>query len=74
MGKFKLRDLERDTVLELELTDAQFAELKGFLKELKTPAGTAEYRAVLEKYNAVCKICRPRQGSPRSANARYPGL
>lgn len=31
MGKFKLHDLEHDTVLDLELTDEQFSELKKFL-------------------------------------------
>lgn len=59
MGKYTLLDPERNTVLELELTDAQFAELKRFLKELKTPAEEADYKAVLEKYNAVCKNLPP---------------
>lgn len=59
MGKFKLHDLEHDTVMELELTDAQFGELKRFLKELKTPAGAADYKVILEKYNSVCKNLPP---------------
>lgn len=59
MGKFKLHNLEHDTVLELELTDAQFGELKRFLKDLKTPAGAADYKVILEKYNSVCKNLPP---------------
>lgn len=55
MGKFKLHDLERDTMIDLELTDAQFAELKRFLKELKTPPETTDYKLILEKYNGICK-------------------
>lgn len=58
MGKFKLHDLERDTVLDLELTDAQFTELKRFLKDLKTPAAT-DHKVILEKYNAICKNLPP---------------
>lgn len=58
MGKFKLHDLEHDTVLDLELTDAQFSELKSFLKELKTPAMT-DHKLILEKYNAICKNLPP---------------
>lgn len=54
MGKFKLHDLERDTVLDLELTDAQYGDLKRFLKDLKT-APAADFKLILEKYNAVCK-------------------
>lgn len=59
MGKFRLHDLERDTVLDLELTDAQFGELKRFLKDLKKPSEAADYKAILEKYNAVCKNLPP---------------
>lgn len=59
MGKYKLLDPERNTVLDLELTDAQFGELKRFLKDLKAPAGAADYKAILEKYNAVCKNLPP---------------
>lgn len=59
MGNFKLHDLEHDTVLDLELTDAQFGELKRFLKDLKTPAGAADYKVILEKYNSVCKNLPP---------------
>lgn len=59
MGKFRLHDLERNTVLDLELTDAQTAELKRFLKDLKSPSEAANYKAVLEKYNAVCKNLPP---------------
>ena len=54
MGKFKLHDLERDTVLDLELTEAQYNELKRFLKDLKN-APAADFKLILEKYNAVCK-------------------
>lgn len=59
MGRFKLHDLERDTVLELELTDTQFGELKRFLKELKTPSESADHKVILEKYNAICKNLPP---------------
>lgn len=59
MGKFKLHDLERDTVLDLELTDTQFRELKRFLKDLKKPSEAADYKAILEKYNAICKNLPP---------------
>lgn len=59
MGKYKLHDLEHDTVLDLELTADEFGELKRFLKELKKPAVAADHRAILEKYNAVCKNLPP---------------
>lgn len=59
MGKFKLHDLEHDMVMELELTDAQFGELKRFLKDLKKPADAADYKVILEKYNSVCKNLPP---------------
>lgn len=59
MGKFKLHDLEHDTVMELELTDAQFGELKRFLKDLKKPADSADYKVILEKYNSFCKNLPP---------------
>lgn len=59
MGKYKLLDPERNTVLELELTDAQFGELKRFLKDLKKPSEAVDYKAILEKYNAVCKNLPP---------------
>ena len=59
MGKFKLHDIEHDAVLDIELTAEQFAELKRFLKELKTQSETVDYKAVLETYNAVCKNLPP---------------
>lgn len=59
MGKFRLHDLERNTVLDLELTDAQAAELKRFLKDLKKPSEATDYRAILEKYNTICKNLPP---------------
>lgn len=59
MGKYTLLDPQRNTVLDLELTDAQFGELKRFLKDLNAPPGTADHRAVLEQYNAVCKNLPP---------------
>lgn len=59
MGKFKLHDLERDTVMELELTDAQFGELRRFLKELKAPSESTDCKLIMEKYNAVCKKLPP---------------
>lgn len=59
MGKFRLHDLERNTVLDLELTDVQFSELKKFLKELKKPSESTDYRAILEKYNTICKNLPP---------------
>lgn len=59
MGKFKLHDLEHDTVLDLELTAEELGELKRFLKELKTPADAADYKVILEKYNSVCKNLPP---------------
>lgn len=59
MGKFKLHDLEHDTVLDLELTAEELGELKRFLKDLKTPAGVADYKVILEKYNSVCKNLPP---------------
>lgn len=54
MGKFHLYDFDRKTVLELELTDAQYSDLKRFLKDLIT-APAADFKLILEKYNAVCK-------------------
>lgn len=59
MGKYTLLDPEQNTVLDLELTDTQFGELKRFLKDLKKPSEAADYKAVLEKYNAVCKNLPP---------------
>lgn len=59
MGRFKLHDLERNTVLDLELTDAQFDELKRFLKSLTKPSEATDYKAILEKYNTVCKNLPP---------------
>lgn len=59
MGKFRLHDPERNIVLDLELTDAQFGELKRFLKELKKPSESTDYRAILEKYNTICKNLPP---------------
>lgn len=54
MGKYRLHDLEHNSVLELELTDLQFSELKRLLKDLTT-APAADFKLILEKYNAVCK-------------------
>lgn len=59
MGKYELRDLEHDTVLELELTDDQFVELKRFLKDLKTPREHIDYKRILERFNGVCKNLPP---------------
>lgn len=59
MGKYELRDLEHDTVLELELTDEEFGELKRFLKELKTPRERIDYKQILEQYNSICKNLPP---------------
>lgn len=59
MGKFKLHDLEHDTVLDLELTAEEFGELKRFLRELKKPSESTDCKLILEKYNAVCKNLPP---------------
>lgn len=59
MGKYKLHDLEHDTVLELELTAGEFVELKRFLNELKTPRDSTDCRRILERYNSVCKNLPP---------------
>lgn len=59
MSKYELRDLERDTVLELELSDEQFGELKRFLKELKKPCEDIDFKTVLERYNSICKNLPP---------------
>ncbi len=60
MSKYKLHDFERDTVLEFELTNEQFRELKQFLKELKTPQENGvDCKRVLEQYNNVCKNLPP---------------
>lgn len=59
MSKYELHDLDRDTVLELELTDGQFRELKRFLKELKMPREGIDFKLILERYNSVCKNLPP---------------
>ncbi len=59
MGKFKLHDLEHDIVLDLELTNEEFSKLKQFLKELKTPRESIDYKRILELYNSVCKNLPP---------------
>lgn len=59
MGKFKLHDLEHDTVLDLELTAEELGELKRFLKELKKPSESTDCKLILEKYNAICKNLPP---------------
>lgn len=59
MGKFRLHDLEHDTVLELELTANELGELKRFLKELKTPRENIAYKQILERYNSICKNLLP---------------
>ncbi len=59
MSKYELHDLERNTVLELELTDEQFGELKRFLKELKKPCEGINFRLILDQYNSVCKNLPP---------------
>ncbi len=55
MGKYELRDLEHDTVLDLELTDDQFVELKRFLKDLKKLPTNIDYRFIVDQYNSICK-------------------
>ena len=55
MAKYELHDLERNTVLELELTDKQFGELKRFIKGLKKPLEGIDFKLILEHYNSVCK-------------------
>lgn len=47
MSKYELHDLEHNTVLELELTDEQFGELKRFLKELKKPCEGIDSKHIL---------------------------
>ena len=59
MGRYKLLDQENNIVLDLELTDAQFSELKRFLKDLKKPSEAVDYKAILEKYNKICKNLPP---------------
>lgn len=59
MSKYRLHDLDRDTVLELELTDGQFVELKRFLKELKKPREGIDFKLILERYNSVCRNLPP---------------
>ncbi len=59
MGKYKLHDIEHDTVLDLELTAEEFGELKRFLKELKTPREHIDYKRTLEQYNSICKNLPP---------------
>lgn len=59
MSKYELRDLEHNTVLEPELTDEQFGELKRFLKELKKPCESIDCKLILEQYNSVCKNLPP---------------
>lgn len=59
MGKFRLHDLEHDTVLDLELTAEQFVELKRFLKDLKTPRENVDCKKIIELYNSVCKNLPP---------------
>lgn len=61
MGKYELRDLEHDTVLELDLTVKEFGELKRFLKDLKTPPANIDYRFIVEQYNSICKNLLPNQ-------------
>lgn len=61
MGKYELRDLEHDTVLDLELTDDQFVELKRFLKDLKKLPANIDYRFIVEQYNSICKNLLPIQ-------------
>ncbi len=61
MGKFRLHDLEHDTVLDLELTTKQFAELKRFLKDLKTLPENIDYRYIVEQYHSICKNLLPIQ-------------
>ena len=58
MSKYKLYDIERDNVMELELTPSQFEELKGFLKALKN-SPEMDYKLVLERFNATCKNLPP---------------
>lgn len=59
MSKYRLLDLEGNTVLEPELTDEQFGELKRFLKELKKPCESINFRLILDQYNSVCKNLPP---------------
>lgn len=60
MAKYELHDLERNNVIELELTDGQLRELKQFLKELKTPREIGvDCKKILEQYNNVCKNLPP---------------
>ncbi len=59
MGKYELRDLEHDTVLDLELTDDQFVELKRFLKDLKKLPANIDYRFIVDQYNSICKNLLP---------------
>lgn len=61
MGKYELRDLEHDTVLDLELTDDQFVELKRFLKDLKKLPTNIDYRFIVKQYNSICKNLLPIQ-------------
>ncbi len=59
MVKFKLHDLEHDTVLDLELTAEEFGELKRVLKDLKTPRERTNYKQILDSYNSICKNLPP---------------
>lgn len=59
MGKYRLYDLEHDTVIDLELTAEEFGELKRFLKELKTPREHIDYKQILNRFNSVCKNLPP---------------
>ncbi|GEM_PF-5811688 len=61
MGKYKLHDLEHDTVLDLELTPGEFGELKRFIKDLKTLPANIDYRFIMEQYNSICKNLLPVQ-------------
>lgn len=58
MGKVKIYDCEHDHSFECDLTGEQLAEVKQFIKELKTTPKT-DYKSVLEEYNAVCRALPP---------------
>ena len=61
MGKYKLHDIEHDTVLDLELTAEEFGELKRFLKDLKKLPANIDYRFIVEQYKSICKNLPPIQ-------------
>ncbi|MEZ3437816.1 MAG: hypothetical protein K1W18_02935 [Oscillospiraceae bacterium] len=61
MGKYKLHDIEHDTVLDLELTAEEFGELKRFLKDLKKLPANIDYRFIVEQYSSICKNLLPIQ-------------